>query len=183
MKRSLLATLIVAVLALAPIAYAGGPVSATAVSVPASITVPESLTMVVTGGPFVIPNNGTASNGVTVAYSYSLIAGNHSVGVWGVTWFSSATSALSGGGVNIPSSAISEAKNAGTYAPCTNAVSQGVGVAGAVCLGYNGISQTSINLNPTVTTPWTDTYTLEYTGSALNAGVYTGTWNVEYLAP
>jgi hypothetical protein len=180
MKRLL--TLIVAIsLVLALPAMAGTTINSTTQSVTVNITVAESVTLSLSGGPINLPANGNVSNSVTSTYGYTLIPANHTTGVWAVAWFSSATAALSGA-ANVPASAISLQTDAGAFATCGGSAMYGITVTSATCVASNVINQPGVTTTPTAS-GYNDTFTLKYTGAALNAGSYTGTLNVMYIAP
>jgi hypothetical protein len=177
MKRQSFASLLVAVviLSLAVFAQASNPQTPAAVSVPASMSINESLSLVVTGGPLVIPaTQNTASNALTATATYNLVAANHAGGIQYVTYFS-ATNALTGN-FTVTSSQLSTQVNGGTWLACSGTSVQG-SVAGATCTAWTSVPQSQLTTTPSGTK--NDTIAVEYTGTTLtNAGSASGTFNV-----
>jgi hypothetical protein len=175
MKRFTFASLLViCTLSLAVFAQAG-TISSGPINVPASMSINESLSLVVTGGPLVIPaiNNGV-SNVLTLTTTYNLIAANHAGGLQYATWFSS-TNALTGN-FTVASSALSTQVNGGSFLPCTGSAVQG-STAGATCSTWTKLTQTQLTATPSGTD--SNTVAVQYTGTTLtNAGTASGTFNV-----
>jgi hypothetical protein len=173
MKRilSLLVTLTLIVMP----AFASNPQTSGPITVPASISISESLSLSVSGGPLVIPAiQNTASNVLTLTTTYNLIAANHAGGLQYVTWFSS-TNALTGN-FTVTSSELSSQVNGGSFLPCSGSAVQG-STTGATCSTWTKLTQTQLNTTPAGTD--TNTVAVEYTGTTItNAGSASGTFNV-----
>jgi hypothetical protein len=173
MKRIL--TLLVTLTLIVMPAYASNPQTSGPISVPASMSISESLSLSVSGGPLVIPaTNDTASNVLTLTTTYNLIASNHAGGLQYATWFGG-TTALSGS-FTVASSALSTQVNGGSWLACTGSAVQG-STAGATCSTWTKLTQTQLATTPTGTD--TNTVAVEYTGTTItNAGSASGTFNV-----
>ena len=166
---------ILAIIVIPTFAQASNPQSSGPIAVPASISINESLTLVVTGGPLVIPatQNGV-SNVLNLSATYNLISANHAGGLQYVTYFS-ATNALTGN-FTVLSSALSTQVNGGSFLPCSGASVQG-STANATCSTWTHLTQTQLNTTPSGTD--TNTVVVQYTGATLtNAGTASGTFNV-----
>jgi hypothetical protein len=177
MKRISILLSLVVILALVALPYpaVAAQISSGPVTVPASITINESLTLTVTGGPLVIPatQNGV-SNVLTLTTTYNLVGANHAGGLQYATWFSS-TNALTGT-FTVPSGSLSTQVNGGSFIPCTGASVQG-STANATCSTWTKLTQAQLNTTPSGTD--TNSVAVQYTGSTLtNAGSASGTFNV-----
>jgi hypothetical protein len=180
MKRSIL-IFVLAALASLP-AFASGPTYSGPQTVPVNLTVAESLTFTVSGGPLVIPPTGAPSNTINLNYSYNINPVNHTTsGLSVVAWFGS-TSALTQGTATIPNTALAASLNGSGYTPCSGAASNGIGVAGSVCVANQDLTLAQITAAPSG--QGSDTLAMEYVGSGtLLPGLYSGVLNVEYVIP
>jgi|SRR5579871_168881 hypothetical protein len=154
--------------------------------VPTQLTVGETLTLTTTGGPFIIPPDGTLSNTVQFTYAYN-VSPTRSGGIRASGWLGSATAALSqsGGSVVIPSSNINfSSPNGIPSSPCTGASDAVTGsVAGATCFAamLNSVAalqaapsgNNTVNVRLNVITPSSITF----------AGTYAGTFTFNVVIP
>lgn len=155
--------------------FASNPQNSGPIAVPASISISESLSLVVTGGPLVIPaTSDGVSNTLTLTATYNLIAANHAGGLQYVTYFSN-SNALTGN-FTVLSSALSTQVNGGTFLACSGSSVQG-STNNATCSTWTHLSQSQLNTTPAGTD--VNTVAVEYTGSTLTAaGTASGTFNV-----
>jgi hypothetical protein len=156
-------------------AFASNTQSSGPITVPASISISESLSLVVTGGPLVIPaTNDGVSNSLTLTTTYNLIAANHAGGLQYVTYFSN-SNALTGN-FTVTSNNLSTQVNGGSFIACSGTAVQG-SVNGATCSTWTKLTQTQLNTTPAGTD--TNTIAVEYTGTTItSAGTASGTLNV-----
>jgi hypothetical protein len=185
MKRFNLISLFVVVALLGSMAFASGPqITAPALTATANLTVPESLTTSISGGPFTIPLGGGASNTVSVLVAYNVEVSTLSTGIESVAYWSSSSAALSAGGsTNVPASALSLQFASGSWGSCGGSTVQGIGLAGATCPVNTSTSMTGLAANGGIASGYTDTYALKYTGGTLPASAtpYTGVLTITYF--
>ena len=182
MMKRLIVTF-VAALAILVTAFAhAGQINSNIVSTSASINVSESITLTLTGGPLVIPSSGSPSNSINVGYSYNLIPASHASGLEQVGYFNSSTAALTNGTVNVPASSLLENFNGTGFAACNTAGVAGMGVPGASCPSTVVVPQGTLTSQNGIGNG-TATYAIQYTGSPLASGTYSGTFSVVFFAP
>lgn len=122
--------------------------------------------------------NNPGSAGVTATTTWTLAPGRTSVGVY--AYFTSATSALTDGVDNIPSSAFYIADNGGASTPLTNSVAFGAANAG---LKLATVAITAANRSSSHTDAMA--FNINLTGGTLPqlpANAYTGTLNIQAQA-
>lgn len=178
---------LVTVLLLSIVAFAQGAVGGPAQSTAVNLTIQESLTFTLTGGPIVIPGTlATLSNTLTANVTYNLTPGNHSQGIRTATWMGSATAALVNptGPTNVPSANVAVVSNEGSGACllAADAPTGSLNLATCTFAAAHGLDQIALGITPAGT--FADTYQLKIV-NALPAtpGLYTGLFYVNYIAP
>lgn len=128
--------------------------------------------------------NGTAAAGQNITASYVWNLNPSRTKVTEYTWLTSATAALTGNGINIPSSDIFLSMNGNPAMPCTSSLG-GPTVAGAACPNWTGSARV-FNLpadEPYVNGGFGDVFIFTMANlPALPAGNYTGVVNFELVA-
>lgn len=176
---------LVTVLLLSIVAFAQGAVGGPAQSTAVNLTIQESLTFSLSGGPLVIPGTlNTLSNTLTAAVTYNLTAANHTQGIRTASWVGSATAALVNGTTNVPSANVAVVSNEGSGACLLTADAPTGSVNLATCsfAAAHGLDQIALGITPAGT--FNDTYQLKIMNALpTTPGLYTGLFYVNYIAP
>jgi hypothetical protein len=181
--KKLLAVFLSLVLVMFAVPASASNINTPVSSVSLSYTVGESLTLTVTSGPtaaFTLAGGIPTSTPITVSTAWNVA--NTRTELFIVTYLSSTTAALAGGGVSIPSSDVFASDNGNPSVACTKSAPNGLGIAGAGCSpdGSNGafslpLTSASNNFTGTQNDSWV--LTLQNLPANLPAGTYAGTIN------
>jgi hypothetical protein len=149
-------------------------------TVPLSMTIAESLTVSVTGGPVVFTYNSaahTATAGAPLSVVTSWQLGNTRAVVQTTAWADDGPVALTDGTDTIPTSALFASVDSGTATACTGNSLNGLGLATSTCPTVYSVAITGANRAGT----HTDSLLLSLSGlsATLPAGSYTGQLDIQ----
>ena len=170
--------------------YAAAQTKSNVATVTATYTVPESLSITVSGGPLVIPAGNTgASNPGTITGTYNLYP-THTQGVlFAIYPAGGLSAAMSNGSTNIPSADITFWASGASWGTCNQADTYALSGAADQCVGTSGygtlLTQTALAAANFSGSLPSESFSVQFVGSTqpTQAGNYSGVFDVVAFAP
>jgi hypothetical protein len=153
-------------------------------------SVPESLSISVSGGPLLIPASGaTASNTGTITGSYNLNSGHTQGILFAIYPAGGVSAAMSAGSVNVPSSSLTVWAAGASFGVCNQADTFGLSGAADQCVGTTGygtlLTQTQVATAGYSGSLPSEAFAVAFVSGSVptQAGNYSGTLDVIAFAP